>query len=285
MSRTALLALLALLALTSEAMADGRVTVADPGGGARWSATQTTAADGRTCTTLARGRSARPRSCARLAGATVFDYSRRLERSVDPRRTRTILVASFAPNVVSATLRTPDGTRTYRRRNGRPRLMLAVLAGRVELPVLTVRVSNRGRVTTIRSRSLATVQALDPFGAAPWRTIATRGGCVAWERVPPRYAETPEPDRGAPRCGDPDVLLPVAAAQAVDGRVVVFGLAGARAQSVTLRLPDGTTRALRIEPATRAFLAVLPAGVDPAALRVAARDGDAVDDRPVTVVE
>ena len=79
-----------------------------------------------------------------------------------------------------------------------------------------------------------------------------------------------QPARGRPRCGDADAAVPVAAAERVSGRLVVFGLAGADVRSAVLRTPAGD-EPLAIESKTRAFLAVLPGDTDPAGLRVVAR--------------
>jgi hypothetical protein len=287
MLRAAVTALLLALGLTANASAASRITVADPSGGARWSARQTTSDSGRTCVTLARGSDRRGTSCARLSTRIVFSYDVRTENARRPRAVRTIFVATFAPQVVRASLRTPDGTRTYRRRSGRPRVLLVVLAGRVERQRLTATVRRGAQIDVIHSGLEPAAQVADPLGGPAWRSRAAegRGACVVWERVPPRYAATPDPSHGSPRCGDADADVPVAAAEEADGRLVVFGLAGAAVRSAVVRLPDGSTRTLALEPSTRALLAVLPAGVDPAALRLVARTGDGREvERPLDVV-
>jgi hypothetical protein len=277
MRRSAALGLLATLALTAQASAADRVSVADPAGGARWTAQQAASGAG-TCVTVRHGTKTRPRLCSRLRSGVVFSYDLRSERASSPRATRTILIAQFHPDVVRASVRTPDGVRSYRRRQNRPRVLLVVLSGRVERPPLTVQVRRGSRTITVVNGSPPSVQVADPLGGAPWRsrTAAASGGgdCVAWERVPPRYADTPEPVRGAARCGPSGRDLPVTVAQAADGRLVVFGLAGPAVRSAVVRLPDGTTKPLALEEKTRALLAVLRGNTDPVALRVVATLAD-----------
>ena len=277
MPRTVLLTAFLLAGAAPDAFAAGSVTVADPAGGARWTATQATAGDGRTCVTVRRGRAFRGTTCARLDSRRVYTYNLRTQRAARPRDVRTILVAALAPNVVRARLQTPGRARTYRRRSGRPRLILAVLSGRVERPTLTIDARVGGRTTRVIEGPPPAVQVADPLGGPAWRSrFATASGadaCVAWERVPPRYAPTPEPARGRARCGDADDDVPVAAAQRVSGRLVVFGLGGSAVRSAVLRTPAGD-RTLPLETKTRAFLAVLRGETDPSALRVVVRLGD-----------
>ena len=275
--RIALLTALVLACVVADASAASRVTVADPAGGARWTATQAVSGGGRMCVTVRRGRAHRGTTCARLDSRRVFSYTLRTQRAARPRAVRTILVVALAPNVVRARLQTPGRARTYRRRSGRPRVLLAVLAGRVERPTLRVDARIGGRTTRVIEGAPPAVQVADPLDGPAWRTrhaAASGGGaCVAWERVPPRFAATPDPERGQARCGDAEADVPVAAAQRVSRRLVVFGLAGAGVRSAVLRTPAGE-QSLPIESKTRAFLAVLRDDVDPGALRVVVRLGD-----------
>lgn len=275
--RTVALTAAALLGVAADAGAASRVSVADPAGGPRWTATQSVRSDGRTCTTLRHGRAGKGTTCARLGSSTVFSYITRNEHRPRPRDSRTIFIVALAPNVVRGRLLTPGRTRTYRRRSGRPRLLLAVLAGRVERPTLSVDVRIGNRTTRLIEGPPPAVQVPDPLDGPAWRsrTAAASGGgvCMGWERVPPRFATTPEPERGQPRCGDPDAPVPVAAAQRVSGRLVIFGLVGAGVRSAVLRTPSGD-RPLALESKTRALLAVLPGDADPASLRVIARLAD-----------
>jgi hypothetical protein len=288
--RRAVLPAVLALTITADAGAAQRVSVADPGGGARWTATQSSASGGRTCVTIRHGKARRGTSCARLTSRVVYSYDVSTRTAQRPRATRTIFIVALAPNVVRARLQTPGGARTYRRRSGRPRVLLAVLAGRVERPTLTVDVKTGRRTTRVVEGQPPAVQVADPLGGPAWRsrTAAASGGgdvCISWERVPPRFAATPEPARGTPYCGDADADVPVAAAQAVSDRLVVYGLAGAGVRSAVLRTPDGD-RTLALEPKTRALLAVLPGGTDPASVRVVARLGDGREvERPVDVVK
>src|SRR5829696_3786892 len=248
--RSAALTAVLLLAGAADAGAAGRVSVADPAGGARWTATQSTEASGRTCTTLRRGRASKGKTCARLSGRTVYVYVLRNERASRPRAARTALVVTLAPSVVRARLSTPGGARTYRRRSGRARILLAVLAGRVERPTLTVDVRSGGRTTRVIEGPPPSVKAADPFGGPAWRSRTAAASadeaCVAWERVPPRFAATPQPASGQDRCGPAGADVPVAAAERVSGRLVIFGVAGEGVQSAVLRTPSGD-RPLRIQ--------------------------------------
>jgi hypothetical protein len=289
MRRSAVLTGVVLLTLTADAGAASRVSVADPAGGARWTATQTSTRDGRTCVTVRRARRAYGRSCARLSGRTVFSYVTRVRGAADPRATRTILVVTLARSVTRARLQAPGGSRRYRRRKGRPRVLLAVLAGRVERPRLTVDVRRDGRTTRLTEGPPPAVQVADPLGGPAFRSrIAAASGqdgaCITWERVAPRFAAPPEPAQGRVACGDADADVPAASVQVVQGRLVVFGLAGANVRSAVLRTSQGDF-SLALEPRTRALLAVLAAGADPAALRIVARLGDGREvERPVDVL-
>ena len=269
-------ALTVALAAPSAASAGGSsITVADPGGGTPWTA-RVTESGSRTCVTVSRGADRKPRECAPLAAtrslSRVFMYSVRVDTAADPQQTRTIAVALFAANVRAARLHGPDGTVIFRR--GRRRgagVMLAVIAGRVERPPLRVEVRTRRRIVVVRNAAPSGLQVADPQGGAAWRTAAFAGSrgraCVRWERVPGRFEVPPSPLRGALRCGPGGGDVPVAAAQRVDGRVVVTGLAGSGASRLVLRGP-GIELPLVVEERSQAFLAVLPGGTDPAALRL-----------------
>ena len=138
MPRTTAVTAVLLLGAVADAGAAGRVSVADPGGGARWTATQSVGSDGRTCISVKRGRLSKGTTCAKLGTRTVYSYVVRNDRAPRPRDVRTVFIIGLAPNVVRASLQAPDRARTYRRRRGRPRVLLAVLAGRVERPTLSV---------------------------------------------------------------------------------------------------------------------------------------------------
>jgi hypothetical protein len=290
MARTVVLPAVLALAITADAGAAQRVSVADPDGGARWTATQQAGSGGRTCVAVRHGKARARTICARLSSRVVYSYTVRTQRARRPRATRTILVVALAPEVVRARLQAPGGAKLYRRRSGRPRVMLAVLAGRVERPTLTVDVASGGRTTRLVEGPPPAVQVADPLGGPAWRTRTASGSgggdvCISWERVPPRFEETPKPPRGTVACGDADADVPVARAQTVSGRLVIFGIAGAGVRSAVLRTAQGD-RTLALEPKTRGLLAVLPGGGDPAALRVVARLGDGREvERPVDVVK
>jgi hypothetical protein len=277
MPRSAILAVFLLFTLFAGTAQAQRISVADPAGGARWTARQTAGEQGRVCVRLMHGKLNKGTSCARLSGQTVSSYNLRTYSAANPRAVRTVILAAFSEQVVRAQVQTPDGQRSYRRRAGRPRILLAVLAGRVERPTLRAEVKLRGRTRTVVTGPEPAVQVADPLGGTAWRSLTAAGSgggvCVGWERVPPRFEPVPTPARGAPRCGDPAADVPVAAAQVVDGRLVVFGLGGARVRSALLRGPAGD-RTLALEPSTRALLAVLPGDTDPATLTVIAKLGD-----------
>jgi hypothetical protein len=289
MPRLAVLTATLTLTAASDAAGAGTVTVRDPGGGPRWTATESTRS-GRTCVTVRRGRSRIGTSCARLTGDVVYSYVTRTRSAPRARDTRTVLIATFAPSVTRASLRLPGGrSATYRFRGRRPRVLLAVLAGRVERPTLTMDVRTGSRTTRLTEGPPPAVQVADPQGGPAFRsrTAAASGEgdvCITWERVPPRFEATPQPARGTISCGRSEDDVPVAAAQRVEGRVVVYGLAGAGVRSAVLRGPNGD-ETLALEPKTRALLAVLPAGSDPAALKVVVRLGDGREvERPLDVI-
>jgi hypothetical protein len=223
--------------------------------------------------TIRRGADRKPRECERISRSRVFLYSVRVDTSSDPRATRTLAVAVFGNSVLRARLRSPDGTVTFRRGRRRgPGVLLAVIAGRVDRPALSVDVRRTGGGTmTVRSTTPAGVQVADPQGGAAWRTAALAGAggraCVRWERVPGRFEAPPALMRGTLHCGRGGSDLPVAVAERIDGRVVVTGLAGADTSDVVLT-GAGAPLSLSVDRGSRAFLAVLPAETDPAALRL-----------------
>jgi hypothetical protein len=290
MARIAGFLVFLLVALSAaEASAADTVSVGDPAGGTRWTAKQSVSSGGRICVQLRRGKKAKGQTCSRLDGRLAFSYNVRTETGATPRATRTILIAAFAPDVVSARLAAPGGTRTYRRRSGKPRVLLVVLSGRVERPLLTAKVSRGGKLVSVEQGPEPAVTVADPLGGAGWRTrrAEASGGsvCVAWERVQPRYGAVPSPAQGTPRCGPADAVVPVAAAQVVSGRLVIFGRAGSAVTSTVLRGPSGD-RSLALETSTHAVLAVLPGGTDPASLRLVARTADGREvERAVDVVQ
>lgn len=277
MARIAVVSVFLLFALCAgSAAAADVVSVADPAGGARWTVTQSVSGS-RICGQLRRGTKARTRPCARLDGRLAFSYHVRTENAQRPRDVRTVLVILLTPDVVSAKLSTPGGPKTYRRRSGRPRILLAVLSGRVEQPKLTVHVRRGGKLVTVVQEAPPAARAADPAGGPAWRSVQAEGSgggvCAAWERVPARFGTLPQPLRGTPRCGPAGAVVPVAAAQLVDGRLVVFGRASAPVTGLRLTGP-GLTKAVALEPTSRALLSVLPGGVDPAGLRLVARLAD-----------
>jgi hypothetical protein len=270
MRRAALVLLVSFAGVVAPAQAQERRTVRDPGGATAWTAELRSGADGRTCAVLQRGRTGKGRFCARLSTRTVFQYTTRRETGTDPRRWRTIFVVLLSPRVERATLRTADGTTAYRRGRG-PRLLLAVLAGDVEQGQLRATVRSGSRTRTAVAGRAPAVSFADPLGDDPWRLARGAGRerpCVRWERVrrftqPARTVRA----RGAERCGSGRVPIPVAAADRVDGRLVVTGVASEDVRAIVLRGQAGSTQ-VRRDPDTGAFIAVLAGDVDPASLRV-----------------
>ena len=118
MPRTVLLTALLLAGGAADASAASGVTVADPAGGARWTATQASAGDGRTCIT-GPARPGLSRHDLRATGLAPRVRLHPAHRASSPTRaTRTMFVAAFAP-ASCARACDADGTRTYRRRRGR----------------------------------------------------------------------------------------------------------------------------------------------------------------------
>ena len=256
---------------------------ADPGGGPGWSA-RVSESGGRTCSVVRQGRAGKGRYCARLGVTAPYLYTVRYDLPRDPQRWRTVFVVTLSRDVLSARLSAPGRVYTYRRGVG-PRVVLAVLAGRVEQPPLVVRVRTRsGRVAVARGGGAPAAQVADPFGEQEWRTIverrSPRRACVAWQRVQPRFGG-PEasPDEGAFRCGRPGASVVAAGVEAVLGRTVVTALLGRQVRRVALRGP-GEPR-IAFDRTSRSAIAVLPEGVAPADLTLVAtlRGGGTVERR------
>lgn len=260
--------------------------VADPGGGAAWVADVTDSRGGRTCVVLRQGSARKGRSCERLGFTVPYAYNVRIETPPDRARWRTVFTIVLSREVISATLATPDGVRRYRRGVG-PRVLLVVLAGRVDQPPLEVRVRGRGgRVLVTRGGADPAAEVADPLGEPGWRALveerSRRRTCVTWERVTPRFGGPPaEPTEGPFRCGDPSVVFPAVGVDRVSGRVVISGLVGPGVSRVELRGPDDP--ALAFDRTSRSILAVLPESADPATLTLVATlaNGRTVE-RPLT---
>ena len=278
MATTMLLRRLLLLALVTLLPAAGAgaaepVRVADPGDGASWTATASLSKGGRSCTQVRQGRVNKGTFCARLGRSVPFSYNVRYDVPPDRARWRSVFAIVLAPEVVSARLDTPDGVRRYTRGRG-PRVLLAVVAERVEQPPLLVRVRTRScKVVFARAGQDPSAEVLDPFDAPSWRTVAERRSskrtCVSWLRVAPRFGgpAAPEPTEGPFVCGDPSRDVVGVRAQRVSGRLVVFGLVGPRVRRVGLRQQDGTIGPpVTFDATSRTFLAVLRDDVDPASL-------------------
>ena len=214
--------------------------------------------------TVRRGRARRGTTCARPGLARRVRLRRAHPSARRARAARGRSSSSRSRRTSCARgCRRPGGARTYRRRSGRPRVLLAVLAGRVERPTLTVDVTRRRPARPASSRDRRRPSRSPTRSTVPaWRSriaAASGGGdaCVAWERVPPRYAATPEPARGpaamrrrrrrrAGRRGR----------SACPGAWSSSASAGARVRSAVLRTP-ARRQPLPLESKTRAFLAVL----------------------------
>jgi hypothetical protein len=261
--------------LAPAAFGQARRTVADPAGGPSWTA-DVRSGDGRReqCVVLRRGRLAKGRYCASFAGSAVYEYTTRRETGaqIDPRRWRTVYVVNLSRSVVRATLTTLDGVVTYRRGRG-PRVLLAVLRGDAPQARLDAVVERGSRTRRISAGPPATVTVPDPLGENPWRLVRDTDGrqsaCVRWERVRRFTPATVDLPRGRERCGDPGDAIAVAAADRVDGRLVVTGVAGEDVRSVVLRSQAGS-RPTELDDETGGFLAVLSGDVDPASLTVVA---------------
>lgn len=256
---------------------------ADPGGGPGWSA-RVSETGGRTCAVVRQGRAGKGRYCARLGPTAPYFYTVRYDLPVDRRRWRSVFVITLTRAVLSARLTTPDGTVRYRRGIG-PKVLLAVVAGRVELPPLVVRVRTAtGRVVVARGGGEPAAQVADPLGEQEWRTVAERRSrdraCVAWQRVPPRFGgPEAQPAEGGFRCGPRGASVVAAGVDAVAGRTVVTALLGRAVRRVALRGP-GAPR-IAFDPAARSAIAVLPGAVAPADLTLVAtlRGGATVEHR------
>lgn len=265
------------------AAAQERRVVRDPGGLPSWTAEMRSAADGRDCAVLRRGRLLKGRYCERLSASRPLSYIQLRETATDPRDWRTIFVISLARSVTSARLETLNGVKTYVRGRG-PRVLLAVLRGNVEQSRVTVR-ARIGRFTRILSAGRpVTLRVEDPLGGAGWRlapdtdAAGSERRCVAWERMRSRFGESAgERAEGRPHCGDADAAIPVAFAERVEGRLVITGVVRDDVATVSLRGNDGT-RPVRRDADSGEFLAVLPGDVDPDGLTVVAtlRDGTRV---------
>ena len=248
-------------AMTAVLAASPAVTTADPDGGAAWTARLAKSGARGECATVKRGAETKSRFCARLTPKAPFQYSVIYETEDDPQRWRTAFVVVFSKAVRSATLETPDGRRSYT--NRRARILLVVLRGRVEQGELTTRVRVGDRTYTATAGRRTTAEVSDPLGEAGWRTVpdsftGARRVCVAWERAPLRFGGTaPSPRAGREHCGNARASQPVAAAEHVDGRLVVLGLVGPRTTSVELR--DGETELpLAFDRRTHSYIAVVP---------------------------
>lgn len=277
MPRTGFLTILLLLAFASSASGAGRdVSVPDPAGGTPWTVRVQQESGDRTCASVRRGGAPKQRWCERLNTSRVYQYNVRFEVASDPKLSRTVVVVTLADSVVRARLQTPDGTVTYRRREGAPRVLVAVLAGVVDRPPLRTEVKTGKRTKIVRTAPSAGLEVADPAGGPAWRSAleVQAGGrsCVRWERVPPRY-ETPVATRlsGPLHCAGAGAAVPIAKVQVVDGRVVVVGLASQQVRGLTLSGSGIEPRALPVEARTRAFIAVLPSTVDPAGLTLGVR--------------
>ena len=273
--------LIALLALAAAPEADAQVP--DPGGGASWTASVSQTRSGQTCARLRRGRVEKGRYCAPISSRRPFFYAVRYEQGSDPQQWRSVFVILMARNVESATLTTVEGARRYRRGRG-PRVLLVVLAGRLEQPPLVVRARIGRRLVVVRGGRPPAAEIADPAGAPSWRAVAERRSrrriCVTWERAAPRFGgPTGSPSDGPFRCGNPAKRLAVAATDRVAGRVVVWGVVGPRTRGVLLRGPGDTP--IAFDPSSRTFIAVLPGDVvlDQLTLIADGRDGLDVERR------
>ena len=248
-------------ATTALLAASPAVTVADPDGGAAWTARLAKSGARGDCATVKRGAQTKSRFCARLTPKAPFQYSVIYETEQDPQQWRTAFVVVFSKAVRSASLETPDGRRTYA--NHRARILLVVLRGRVEQGELTTKVRIGKRTYTATAGRRTTAEVSDPMGEAGWRTVAdsftgTRRVCVSWERAPLRFGGTaPSRRTGSDHCGNARAAQPVGEAEHVDGRLVVLGLVSARTTKVELH--DGDTELpLAFDARSHSYIAVLP---------------------------
>lgn len=277
MLRSFFLAVVAVAALPagSALAATDRISVRDPGGGGSWLGELRTSGANACMIVRRRGdAAARGRFCGRIDRDAAYLYGvyhRTTTRR--PNRWRTVYLVAFARSVVRARLAVPGRTLRYRRGRGRPRILMVVVRGFTERGELRADVRVGGRIVRLVSRTLG-VQAADPGGGTPWRVVpdrAERGseGCVRWERVPPRFAPVPEPERGSRSCGGASDRLGIAAAESIGGlhRTVVTGLVGDDVRAVRVRAA-GADRAAALDAHSGAFIAVLPSAVDPDAVAV-----------------
>ena len=277
MVRSFLLTIAAVAALPagSALAATDRVSVRDPGGGGSWLGELRTSGS-KACMRVSRrgDRGARGRFCGRIDrdGAYLYGVYHRTTRR-RPARWRTVYLVAFDRSVVRARLSVPGRTVRYRRSRSRPRILMVVVRGFTERGELRADVRVGGRTVRLVTRTLG-VQTADPGGGAAWRVVPDRaergaGGCVRWERVPPRFAPVPEPARGSESCGQASDRLGIAAADAVGraDRTVVTGLVGKDVRAVRVRAGD-VERPAALDPDTGAFIAVLPSAVDPDAVDV-----------------
>jgi len=265
--------LLAVLACAGPASAAEPAVADDPAGGRSWEGRVSGTGDGACVVVRQRGAARATRFCGPLGDGRLYVYGRLLqERRGGPRKARTVLVVGFSPEVVRASLRTPEGVKTYRRRSDREPVLLVVLAGRVERDALSV-VARRGANTISTS--------VDPTPGAQdgvYRAVPDRDdgrSCVRWIRDRARFSARPAPERGPRRCRELDGLDAVAYADEEGEGGVLAGVAGPRVGAVRLRR-RGTERALRIDPATRTFVAELSRAPRGLTLVLVGRDGERV---------
>jgi hypothetical protein len=150
---------------------------------------------------------------------------------------------------------------------------MVVVRGFTERGELRADVRVGGRTVRLVTRPLG-AQTPDPGGGAAWRVVpdrAERGaaGCLRWERVPPRFAPVPEPERGSESCGRASDRLGIAVADSLGGpdRTIVTGLVGDDVRAVRVR-GGGSERAAAVDAASGGFIAVLPTAVDPGTVEV-----------------
>ncbi len=182
-------------------------------------------------------------------------------------------LVAFDRSVVRARLSVPGRTVRYRRGRNRPRILMVVVRGFTERGALRADVRVGGRTVRLVTRPLG-AQTSDPEGGPAWRVVpdrAERGaaGCLRWERVPPRFAPVPEPERGSESCGAGSDRLGIAVADSLGGpdRTIVTGLVGDDVRAVRVR-SGGLERSAAIDSASGAFIAVLPSAVDPDTVEV-----------------
>ena len=258
------------LPAASAAAATDRVTVRDPAGGGAWLGTLRSSGPTSCMVVRRRGdRGARGRFCGRVNRDAAYLYGvyHRTTKS-RPRRWRTVYLVAFHRSVVRARLSVPGRTVRYRRRRGRPRILMVVVRGFTERGELRADVAVGGRTVRLVTRPLG-VQTPDPGGGAAWRVVPDRGergagGCLRWERVPPRFAPVPEPERGDESCARASGRLGIAVAEMIAkvDRTVVTGLVGDDVRAVSVRVGD-VERSAALDADSGAFIAVLPSAVDP----------------------